>query len=313
MEVNAMKNSQNLTSKIKGALYGFAIGDAMGATTEFMEAESIKKHFGQLKDIIGGGWLKLKAGEVTDDTQMTMCVCDAIQKGHKFAKERSKVPKKICIEDVSFEEAFRGSTLTNCCINFVNWYNSNPPDIGNCCRRVISQNLDNACIDLWMKTADDPGSLGNGSLMRTMPIILSGQSEDLARLQGRLTHNNIICDNAIEIYYKNMEELLYHDTFRNSAKELVEPTGHALHTLNNALYWVQRTNSLEESIIKAVNHGGDADTIAAITGSLAGALYGYEAIPQRWIEQLSPDVKKDLDKYAKLFEKINKKVCTNTK
>ena len=50
-----------------------------------------------------------------------------------------------------------------------------------------------------------------------------------------------------------------------------------------------------------------------ITGSLAGALYGYEAIPQRWIDQLSKDVKVYLNKYAKLFEKINKKVCTNTK
>lgn len=302
-----MKNLQNLTSKIKGSLYGFAIGDAMGATTEFMDEVQIKKRYGEVRDIIGGGWLHLKAGEVTDDTQMTMCVCDAIQKGHKFAKERSKVPKKICIEDVSFEEAFRGSTLTNCCINFVNWYNSNPPDIGNCCRRVISQNLDNACIDLWMKTADDPGSLGNGSLMRTMPIVLAGLGCQTALSQGRLTHNNKPCDYSLEIYYNNMEELLYNDTFRNSTTQTYEPTGHVLNTLNNALYWAQHTDSFEQAIIKAVNHGGDADTIAAITGSLVGALYGFEAIPQRWIDQLRSDVKADLDKYAKLFEKINKK------
>ena len=63
----------------------------------------------------------------------------------------------------------------------------------------------------------------------------------------------------------------------------------------------------------AVNAGGDADTIAAITGSLAGALYGYDAIPQRWIDKLSTDVKNDLDKYAKLFEKINKNICTSSK
>ena len=61
----------------------------------------------------------------------------------------------------------------------------------------------------------------------------------------------------------------------------------------------------------AVNAGGDADTRAAITGSLSGALYGYDAIPQRWIDQLSQDVKVKIDKYAKLCEEINKKVCTN--
>ena len=71
--------------------------------------------------------------------------------------------------------------------------------------------------------------------------------------------------------------------------------------------------SLEDSIIMAVNEGGDADTIAAITGGITGAIFGYENIPKRWIEQLSQDTKIKLDKYAKLFEKINKKVCTNTK
>ena len=50
-----MKNLQNLTSKIKGALYGFAIGDAMGATTEFMDAKQIKAKYGKVTDIIGGG------------------------------------------------------------------------------------------------------------------------------------------------------------------------------------------------------------------------------------------------------------------
>ena len=148
--------------------------------------------------------------------------------------------------------------------------------------------------------------------MRTLPIVLAGLSNDMAISQGRLTHNNMVCDNGIELYYMNIEELLFHDTFNNSASKPLSSQGHVIHTLNNALYYVQFTHSLEKAIITAVNAGGDADTIAAITGSLAGALYGYEAIPQRWIDQLSPDVKSDLDKYAKIFEKINKKVCTNT-
>lgn len=282
---------RTLESKIKGALYGFAIGDAMGATTEFMSAESIQRQYGEVRDIIGGGWLHLKAGEVTDDTQMMLCVCDAIE---KFPKGKTEM-------------------LNKCCENFSNWYMTNPPDVGCCCSKVISQCANNHyCLD-WMNIAEDPQSLGNGSLMRTLPIILAGHSDDLAILQGRLTHNNELCDTVIVLYCKNIKELLYHDTFRNVPKQLFEPTGHILNTLNNALYWVQSTFTFEQAIIKAVNHGGDADTIAAITGSLAGSLYGYEAIPQRWVDQLDADVKADLDKYAKLFEKINKKVCTNTK
>lgn len=278
--------------KIKGALYGFAIGDAMGATTEFMDNYTISQKFGVLKDIVGGGWLGLESGQVTDDTQMTLCVCEAIE----YAQGKDN---------------FEAHMLSRCCHNFVEWYLSNPPDIGCCCRTVISQCQAKLYND-WFNIADDPESLGNGSLMRTMPIILAGLSKETAISQGRLTHNNKTCDCAIEIYYQNLEELLYHDTFMNTVAQIYEPTGHVFNTLNNSLYWVQHTDSLEEAIIKAVNHGGDADTIAAITGSLAGAYYGYDKIPQRWISQLSDNVKSDLDKYAKLFEKINKKYVQNT-
>lgn len=291
----------NIQSKIKGALYGFAIGDAMGATTEFMSKESIKKQYGKVTDIIGGGWLHLKSGEVTDDTQMTLCVCDAIEFGFSEKRMWSFHDFK------NNEEAF----LNKCCENFISWYKTNPPDIGGCCRRIIGSCINNIDHKHWIDIANNPNSLGNGSLMRTLPIILSGQSEDLAMLQGRLTHNNDVCDVAISIYYKNIEEVLYHDTIRNLATNPQSSEGHVVHTLNNALYYVQYTKSLEDAIIMAVNAGGDADTIAAITGSLAGALYGYDAIPQRWIGQLNSDVKSSLDKYAKLFEKINKKVCTN--
>lgn len=293
-----------IQSKIKGALYGFAIGDAMGATTEFMNSKEIQSKYGQVKDIVGGGWLSLKPGEVTDDTQMTLCVCDAIE----FAYGKCHWSYSYN-EFATKDDAF----LTKCCDNFSQWYLSNPPDIGGCCRRVIGQCLNNKNYKEWLDIADNPHSLGNGSLMRTLPLVLSGQSEDLAMLQGRLTHNNYICDHIISLYCKNMEELLYHDTFRNSATNIYSSEGHVAHTLNNALYYAQRTDSFENAIIMAVNAGGDADTIAAITGSLVGALYGYEAIPQRWIDQLNSDTKNELDKYAKLFEKINKKVCTNTK
>lgn len=284
---------ENIKSKIKGSLYGFAIGDAMGATTEFMDELQIKKKYGEVRDIIGGGWLGLKPGEVTDDTQMMLCVCEAIE----HAPEN--------------EEAM----LDRCCSNFVDWFKSNPKDIGICCCKVISNCAIYKCYESWQTFSEDPESLGNGSLMRTLPIILAGLSEDLAISQGQLTHNNILCDTALSIYYMNMEKVLYYGKLRSYATELAEPTGHVLKTLNNALYWVQNTKTFEDAIINPVNRGGDADTIAAITGGFAGALYGYEAIPQRWIEQLDPKVKADLDKYTELFykniEKNVKKVCTN--
>lgn len=64
------------------------------------------------------------------------------------------------------------------------------------------------------------------------------------------------------------------------------------------MYWSNK-GTFEEAIIGAVNHGGDADTIAAITGSLAGAKFGFSNIPQRWIDGLDPWVVKELEKFKK--------------
>lgn len=295
---------KNIQSKIKGSLYGFAIGDAMGATTEFMNKDAIGEKYGYVDNIIGGGWLNLRPGEVTDDTQMMLCVCEAIE--YAFGSDD-------ILDDIVYdiEETF----LDRCCKNFIEWYKTNPPDVGGCCGRVISHFTNapsgNTYSGNWLMYAYNPGSLGNGSLMRTLPLVLSGQSEDLAMLQGRLTHNNKICDFAIGMYCDYLKFML--DDIRPTANlTLREPTGHVLNTLNNALYWSENTERFEDAIIGAVNDGGDADTIAAITGSFVGAKYGYEAIPKHWIEQLDKNIREKIDFYAKLFEKINKKVCTNT-
>jgi ADP-ribosyl-[dinitrogen reductase] hydrolase len=65
-------------TKEKGALLGVAIGDALGATLEFMTREEIKKKYGLHRDITGGGCWHLSPGEVTDDTDMTLCVAKGI-------------------------------------------------------------------------------------------------------------------------------------------------------------------------------------------------------------------------------------------
>ena len=62
----------NLANKIGGALFGVAVGDALGAPLEFMNAKEIQHKHGTVKEMIGGGWLNVKPGEVTDDTQMTI-------------------------------------------------------------------------------------------------------------------------------------------------------------------------------------------------------------------------------------------------
>lgn len=253
-------------NKIAGAIYGFAIGDAMGATTEFMTEKQIKSIFGKVTDIIGGGWLNLKAGEITDDTQMTMCVMDALMhypdNPHKF--------EKVCAS------------------NFVQWFKQGPKDVGGQCAKGIYQ------VVLGKRIKTDNQALGNGSLMRAMPCALLNK-DYLNDLQGKITHNNQQCSRIIHVYSRLIQGYL-NDNFLYNIKCLYEPSGFIVNTFNNSVYW-SRQDSFENAIIGAVNHGGDADTIAAITGSLAGARFGYDNIPERWINQLNPEVKEFLENF----------------
>lgn len=272
-----------IKDRIKGSLYAFAIGDAMGATTEFMTKDQIKVLFPKgLKDIVGGGWLGLPKGEVTDDTEMMMAVAQAYMDSYTMN-----------------EEVY----LLKCCENFTSWMNSHPRDVGNTCRTAIIENVGKPPLT-WIasswdrQTRGNRRDLGNGSLMRALVPSLMGDY-NRAIDQGKLTHNNKTQNSIITEYAKIVDSLV-----RGSLRPLEsslwgntlnDPSGFVLKTHNNALYWAYHSNTLEEAIVGAVNDGGDADTIAAITGSLAGARWGFSCIPERWVEALSPQVREQLD------------------
>jgi ADP-ribosyl-[dinitrogen reductase] hydrolase len=263
----------------------------MGATTEFMEKEQIQAIYGKVRNIIGGGWLHLKAGQVTDDTEMMECVARAI------------------VESGTVDEI-----LNRCCLLLKEWYYNGPIDIGGACSRAIRRNFRKRDYKDWFDSAlhVKEVSLGNGSLMRSLYAILYyfDKPNDVCIMQGRLTHNNVICDNAIRLYREAFESVSAYGYINYQAnmgkclgKRLGAPTGHVVNTLNNAIYYANNCHSIEDALVEAVNDGGDADTIAAITGGLVGFKYGFNNIPVRWIRQLNAETKEKLDY---LTEKIVK-------
>ena len=74
-------------------------------------------------------------------------------------------------------------------------------------------------------------------------------------------------------------------SFKNKNKREIESTGYVVHSLEAALWAFYNTNSFKSGLIKAVNLGGDSDTIGAIYGHIAGAYYGELGIP---FELISP-------------------------
>lgn len=267
-------------NKVLGSLLGFAIGDAMGATTEFMSQGEIHRKYGEVKDIIGGGWLNLKAGEVTDDTQMMTIVAKARMKNVELFTQ-------------------------SCCSGFVDWLSKGPKDVGGACRAAILQG-GRKSPDEWMRLsmerqeAHQRLDLGNGAVMRALFLALNNEPS-LAVHQGRLTHNNPTSDMYIRDYCYAVHMALSTPIMWDGDKghlRLMEPTGHVKNSVNNAIFWSFNALNFREAILGPVNHGGDADTIAALTGGIAGAHFGANHIPKKWIDALDPRTVKDLQDMA---------------
>lgn len=269
--------TEQMLNKALGAYLGFACGDALGATVEFMSPKQIQKRYGIHQDMIGGGWLGLDAGQVTDDTQMSLAV-------------------GLAIID------HQGWNIRAVADNFVTWLESDPPDIGSTCRRGILRYRDSG--ELFGLLRDDDA--GNGACMRNLPVVLSTLNRpdyfsEWSLQQSHITHNNPL-SNAATLTLGRIVNLLINnqeDACKQEAERLISQYGefayspypgkasaYIVDTVQTVLHYFFNTDSFESCLIATVNQGGDADTTGALVGMLAGAKYGVEQIPERWLKQL---------------------------
>lgn len=262
---------------------GLAIGDALGATVEFMTPREIQHHHGVHKEIIGGGWLNLKPGQVTDDTTMSLALGEAI------IKHKEIVPVAIATA-------------------FDDWMRAKPVDIGNTVRRGLLN---------FRKTGEAVSPLneydaGNGACMRTLPIALAtvGESEEIVlnaiKAQAHITHNNPVSDAGTFCVVSMVQGALMGaslvDLLNGPVKNLIEkhpdfsfrrkrngnPSGYIVETLRVVFEALFDTDNFEDCLVHTVNQGGDADTTGAIAGMIAGAVYGPRTIPGRWRKAIDP-------------------------
>lgn len=268
--------------KIKGTLYGLAIGDAMGVTTEFLPQTSIKKKFKKRSDIIGKGRLKLPPGEVTDPTQIAFCVCEALIKTSPY-RGKSNYPDRF---------------LTQCCQSLVDWQATSPVDMEECCKNVIN-NCKGQIFQKWMMFSFNPETTGNSNLFRCIPMVLTRHRADIMVEQSRLTHNNSLCDREVRRFIQLLKSCLRNEEITTQVFSQLPPRHrHITYTIDSALYHMETTATFESAVMESIYHGGDTDAIAALTGALAGAMHGFQSIPQRWIDQLCPEVVNKIEHYC---------------
>lgn len=283
-------NPAEIRDRARAAFIGMAVGDALGATVEFMTAPEIAARFGTLKEIVGGGWLHLKPGQVTDDTEMALCIARAIIENQGWSTEAIAR-------------------------NFAVWLKSRPVDCGETCRKGIRAHILHGTLEVPPNEWD----AGNGAAMRMVPAALfSFPDNELLKKyaveQAHITHNNPLSDAACVCLGEMLHLAICGESrirLRRQADGLAarfpafgfEPyrglaTGYVVDTLQTVFHWFFRGKTFEECVVGTVNQGADADTTGAICGMLAGAYFGMEGIPRRWLKKMDKKVIAEIDTLA---------------
>lgn len=283
--------------RARGAYLGLAVGDALGAPVEFMTAGEIRYRHGRLARMVGGGWLKLRPGQVTDDTQMSLCLGRAL------------------IRAGGWDARAAADELAH-------WLRSRPIDVGNTCRRGIQRYITQGSLC----APPNEGDAGNGAAMRILPVALAFLHDDqrftqAALEQAHITHHHPLSD-AATVALGRMVQHLVRDGSMNAchseANRLIARHGQfrfipypgrasafIVDTVQTVLNGFFLTRDFESCLIEVVNRGDDADTTGALAGMLAGALYGPDAIPAAWLNKLDREIVDEIERQVDMLTALS--------
>ncbi len=273
-----------------GCLVGLAIGDAVGATVEFRPRGS----FAPLTDMVGGGAFRLAPGQWTDDTAMALCLAESLL--HDAALDPYDLMGR-----------------------FERWVGEGVNSSTGRCFGIGRITL--AAIGRWRATrrpfAGDPSAkaASNGSVMRLAPVAVRwwhdpAKAEEVARRQSLTTHAAAEAVDGCALLARVLTaaivtgdpgtaltppadpawspalQAIAAGRWRGTSEDAIESTGYVVHTLEAALWAVGGATDFRDAILRAVNLGHDADTVGAVAGQIAGALFGRRGIPVAWVDTL---------------------------
>lgn len=294
------------TETVHSALFGLAVGDALGVPVEFNDRSYFEKR--PVVDMLEYGTHNQPAGTWSDDSSLAFCLAESLLNGYN-------------LEDIASK--------------FLQWYNTEiwTPyghvfDIGIATRNAIYQ-ISKGTNPILCGGFEENDN-GNGSLMRILPLafylrndtnldlifqkvkevssithahfrsvfacfiyilyvleILDGKDKNQAYQNMQSKVNGFISENDFNIQEIHLFDRILKYNIATFSRDEIYSTGYVLYSLEASLWCVLNSNSYEETVLKAVNLGNDTDTTGAIAGGLAGLIYGFENIPEKWKNQLA--------------------------
>ena len=310
----------HIASCIKSALFGVAIGDALGVPVEFSPREKLLQD--PITDMTGYGTYNLPAGTWSDDSSLTFCLTES-----------------LCS---AYDTDHMGEL-------FVKWYyqdywtaTGHVFDIGIGTRNALYKIKNGTKAELAGGREENDN--GNGSLMRILPLVFANKDLPIEERFERtkqvssITHGHIRAVMACFYYLEFALQLIegkskfdiYEDlqttlpsVFNNTGIESAEIAhfdrllkaniadlplseiksgGYVIETIEACVWCLLTTDNYKAAVLKAVNLGHDTDTTAAVTGGLAGLLYGFDEIPKEWVKKIAK--REEIEELGERFERV---------
>ena len=284
------RTADSIDDRALGAFLGLAVGDAVGTTLEFRPRDAQRR----LDDMVGGGPFRQPPGGWTDDTAMALALADSL----------------VATGTLDVRELMD---------RFVRWWQHGDYSHTGECDDIGNTTLD--ALDRYQQTGNplagstDPRSAGNGSLMRLAPVAVRWWNDrprlvEAAAEQSRTTHGAEEAVDACRAFAELLADAIAGSpradvlaprpfegaaaiarilagSWRGRARDTIRSSGYVVDTLEAAMWSVARTGNFRNAVLLAANLADDADTVAAVAGQLAGALYGLDGIPATWLERVA--------------------------
>ncbi len=298
-----MSDAPSILNIVRAALLGHAVGDALGVSVEFTPREKLRAN--PVTDMTGFGTYDQPPGTWSDDTSLTLCLAESLCDGYDLADQARLFARWL--HDAHWTP--HGEVF----------------DIGITTRRALER-FDEGAAPIQAGPRDERSN-GNGALMRILPLaVYFAKAQPATRIPlvmeaSCVTHGHMRSQLACAFYVELAVRLMHgvspaeaiaatqaqfvpildeHDPHERAEfapvldpaltqrdERAISGSGYVMHTLTAALWCCLRAGAYEEAVLMAVNLGEDTDTTGAVTGGLAGLIWGVDAIPERWRRALA--------------------------
>lgn len=296
-----------MTNLNKDILLGTAIGDALGLPVQFLNREVVAKN--PITTMIGYGQFDVPAGTWSDDSSLSLCLAESLCNGYDLNDIANNFVKWM-FEGfwTPFNKAFDIGKTTYFAV--VNLRNRVSPHLAGMNRERDNGNgalmrilplvpyILNMEVEDWYKIIGEVSSLTHRHPRSILACIalcefaiqyINQQSREKAYQTMQQTLLQLLKRDIFveeDVPFKRLIELSYGE-FKAIELKDIRSTGYVIDTLEASLWCIFNTSNFKDAVLKAVNLGDDTDTVGAITGGMAGIIYGYNSIPSEWIDVLA--------------------------